>query len=183
MPCPRCQSDAVTKDGTTPQGGQRFRCGNCRRRFTRRSVSAFSGRLFYRASDGRGQVVDAYVSPRRDLAAARAFVEVAIASSGTTPRRVITDTAGAYPPALATAVPGVRQRTGRYRATGIERDHGCPKDRLRPMRGLESVVSATTFTRGHALARTIRRGFYRVVQAAPRPLVLAWTWDRLSEAV
>src|SRR5882672_7623325 len=25
MPCPRCQSDVVTKDGTTPLGGQRFR--------------------------------------------------------------------------------------------------------------------------------------------------------------
>src|SRR5918911_4276779 len=46
MPCPRCRSDAVTKDGSTPLGGQRFRCGNCRRRCTRRSVSAFSGRLF-----------------------------------------------------------------------------------------------------------------------------------------
>src|SRR5918911_4639299 len=46
MPCPRCRSAAVTKDGSTPLGGQRFRCGNCQRRFTRRSSSAFSGRLF-----------------------------------------------------------------------------------------------------------------------------------------
>jgi transposase-like protein len=46
MPCLVCQSDAVTKDGTTPLGGQRFRCGTCGRRFTRRSTSAFSGRAF-----------------------------------------------------------------------------------------------------------------------------------------
>jgi InsA N-terminal domain len=46
MPCPRCQSDAVTKDGSTPLGGQRFRCQNCRCRFTQRSSSAFSGCAF-----------------------------------------------------------------------------------------------------------------------------------------
>jgi transposase-like protein len=38
------------------------------------------------------------------------------------PRRVITDKAATYPPALAAAVPGVRHRTGRYRTNGIERD-------------------------------------------------------------
>src|SRR5437870_3946614 len=54
----------------------------------------------YRAIDGCGQLVDAYVSPTRDMVAARRFFERAIASSGTTPRRIITDDAGAYPPAL-----------------------------------------------------------------------------------
>jgi len=58
------------------------------------------------------------------MVAARRFFEQAIASSQTTPRRVITDKAGAYPPALAAAVPGVLHRTGRYRTNGIERDHG-----------------------------------------------------------
>lgn len=46
MPCPRCDSAVVTKDGTTQLGGQRFRCGRCGRRFTRRSSSAFSRRAF-----------------------------------------------------------------------------------------------------------------------------------------
>ena len=46
MPCPRCSSLIVTKDGTTQLGGQRFRCSQCGRRFTRRSSSAFSGRGF-----------------------------------------------------------------------------------------------------------------------------------------
>ncbi|HEY3059149.1 MAG TPA: IS6 family transposase [Chloroflexota bacterium] len=53
----------------------------------------------YRAIDGHGQIVDAYVSPTRDTVAARRFFERAIASSGTTPRRVITDKAATYPPA------------------------------------------------------------------------------------
>jgi transposase, IS6 family len=95
-----------------------------------------------RASDGCGQSVDAYLSPTRDAVAARRFFERAIASGGTPPRRVITDTAASYPPALTGAMPGVLHRTGRHRTHGIERDHGVLKDRLRPMRGLESVASA-----------------------------------------
>jgi transposase-like protein len=137
----------------------------------------------YRAIDGHGQIVDAYVSPTRDMVAARRFFERAIASSGTTPRRVITDKAATYPPALAAAVPGVVHRTGRYRTNGIERDHGFLKERLRPMRGLKSVASAAIFMRGHALMRNIRRGFYRIVQSVPQRLVFAWTWSRLAEAV
>jgi hypothetical protein len=46
MSCPRCLSAIVTRDGTTHLGGQRFRCGHCGRRFTRRSDSAFSCRAF-----------------------------------------------------------------------------------------------------------------------------------------
>jgi putative transposase len=94
------------------------------------------------------------------MVAARRFFEGAIVSSGTTPRRVITDKAASYPPALAAAVPGVLHRTGRYRTNGIVRDHGFLKERLRPMRGLKSVASAAIFMRGHALMRNIRRVFF-----------------------
>jgi transposase, IS6 family len=137
----------------------------------------------YRAIDGHGQIVDAYVLPARDMVAARRFFELAVASSGTTPRRVITDKAATYPPALVAAVPGVLHRTGRYRTNGLERDHGFLKERLRPMRGLKSVVSAAIFMRGHALMRNIRRGFYRIVESVPHRLVFAWSWNRLAGAV
>jgi transposase-like protein len=263
MSCPRCNSEVLTKGGTTQLGGQRFRCKHCGRRFTRRSSSAFSRRAFsddiialavrwyvryrlsypevsewlaergilvdqstvyrwvqrflplfggavrkyrqpvgsdwrvdetyariggrwhyiYRAIDGSGQIVDAYVSPTRDMVAARSFFECAIASTGITPRRVITDKAATYPPALAVVVPGVKHRTGRYRTNGIERDHGFLKERLGPMRGLKSISSAAIFTRGHALMRNIRRGFYGVIEAVHPRLVFAWTWNRLAEAV
>src|SRR5260370_17990435 len=55
----------------------------------------------YRAIDGHGQIVDAYVSPTRDMVAARRFFERAIASSGPAPRLVVTDNAGAHPARLA----------------------------------------------------------------------------------
>jgi transposase-like protein len=94
-----------------------------------------------------------------------------------------TDKAGAYPPALSLAVPGVSHRTKRYRTNAIERGHGFLKERLRPMRGLKAVASAAIFTRGHTLMRNIRRGFYHVIEAAPPRLVFAWTWGRLVETV
>jgi hypothetical protein len=118
-----------------------------------------------------------------DMVSARRFFERAIASTGTTPRRVITDKAATYSPALAAAVSGVLHRTGRYPTNGIERHHGFLKERLRPMRGLKSIASAAIFVRGHALMRNIRRGFYRLVESAPQRLVFAWTWTRLAEAV
>ena len=137
----------------------------------------------YRAIDGRGQIVDAYESSTRDMGAACRFFERAIASSGTTPRRVITDKAASYPPAINVAVPGVLHGTGRYRTNGIERDHGFLKERLRSMRGLKSVASASIFMRGHALVCNIRRGFYRIMESVPERQLLAWAWNRLAEAL
>src|SRR6266566_9358799 len=117
------------------------------------------------------------------MVAARTFFEQAIASTRTTPRRVITDKAASYRPALAAALPGVRHRTGRYRTNGIERDHGFLKERLRPMRGLKSVASAAIFMRGHALMRNIRRGFYRIMESVPQRLGFAWAWNRIAVVV
>ena len=54
----------------------------------------------YRAIDQKGQVVDVYVSQRRNAGAAQAFFERAVAATGVTPRRIITDQARCYPWAL-----------------------------------------------------------------------------------
>jgi transposase, IS6 family len=53
-------------------------------------------RYMYRAVDGYGQVIDVYVSVRRDIAAARTFFTTAIAAHGE-PEEVVTDRAA--PPA------------------------------------------------------------------------------------
>jgi transposase-like protein len=44
MRCIRCGGERTRWDGQTRLGGQRWRCKDCKRRFTARSVSAFSGR-------------------------------------------------------------------------------------------------------------------------------------------
>jgi transposase-like protein len=46
MPCVRCGSERTRRDGETRLGGQRWRCHACERRFTARSVSAFSRHTF-----------------------------------------------------------------------------------------------------------------------------------------
>ncbi len=46
MRCVRCGSRTTRRDGQSRLGGQRWRCDDCRRRFTARSTSAFSGRCF-----------------------------------------------------------------------------------------------------------------------------------------
>ena len=46
MRCVRCGSGVTRRDGQTRLGRQRWRCSRCRRRFTSRSMRAFSGRRF-----------------------------------------------------------------------------------------------------------------------------------------
>jgi transposase, IS6 family len=263
MNCIRCGSVAVRRDGRTQLGGQRWRCNQCRRRFTARSRSAFSCRCFadevvalavrwyvryrlsyadvaemlaerrimvnrstiyrwvrrflplfveaarsyrrpvggkwrvdetycrlngrwaycYRAIDQEGQVVDAYLSERRNAAAARAFFERAVAETGLAPERIVTDRARCYPPTLRAVLPSVEHLCSRYLNNALERDHGHLKGRLRPMRGFRSVASADTFCRGHALIRNLRNGFSRLTAEVPPLMRLATAWPRLARAV
>ena len=54
-------------------------------------------RYVYRAVDQFGQVIDVFVSPRRDLRAARRFFEQAIGTTKSRPIEVVTDQAPIYP--------------------------------------------------------------------------------------
>ena len=87
-------------------------------------------RYVYRAIDQFGQVIDVYVSPRRDAKAARGFFERAIDTTKTTPSEVVTDKAAVYPIVLDELLPVTWHRTDRYANNGIEADHGRLKTRL-----------------------------------------------------
>ena len=135
----------------------------------------------YWAIDGRGQVVDVYVSQHRATADATAFFRRAIAATGVIPDAVTTDGAAAYPPALAAALPPVAHEVGKRVQQRIERDHQHLKGRLRPLRGFKTLAAARLLCRGHAFLRNLRGGFYdleRLVTGAaivPRPpVVQAW---------
>jgi len=62
-------------------------------------------RYVYRAIDQFGQVIDVYVSPRRDGKAARRFFEKAIGTTGIAPDEVVTDQAPTYPLVLDALLP------------------------------------------------------------------------------
>ncbi len=72
----------------------------------------------YRAIDQDGQVVDVYFSERRNAAAAQAFFARAIAETGVTPGRVVTDKAACYPPALRAVLPTAEHRSSKYLNNG-----------------------------------------------------------------
>jgi len=119
----------------------------------------------YRAVDQHRQLIDVYLSRRRDLPAARAFFVHALAV-GVRPTEVTTDKAPAYPRVLDEQVPAALHTVEQY-ANNIEADHSRLKAWLRPMRGLKRFRSAQTLAAGHALVQNLRRGHYEIATAEP----------------
>jgi transposase, IS6 family len=121
-----------------------------------------AGRWRYvdRAIDQLSQVIDVFVSPRRDSKAARRFFEHAIGTTKVTPVEVATDHAPVYPGVLKQLVPRAWHRTDRYANNRVECDHGRLKARLRPMRGRKQDRSAKVTISGACLR----------AERPPRPL-------------
>ncbi len=111
-------------------------------------------RYAYRAVDQFGQVIDVFVSSRRDATAARRFFQQAIKTTNVTPAEVTTDKAATYPIVLDEVVPSAWHRTEQYANNPIEADHGRLKAWLRPMRGLKQDRSAGPSLPGMPLCRT-----------------------------
>jgi transposase, IS6 family len=139
----------------------------------------------YRAIDEHGQVIDVYLSETRDTAAAAIFFERAIDHTDVRPRRVTTDKAPTYPPALRAVVPEAEHITGKREQQGIERDHQHLKGRTRSMRGFQQIDCAQVVCDGHGFMRNLRDGFYRLGEPtgdprAPQAPRLARAWDDLT---
>jgi transposase-like protein len=140
-------------------------------------------RYVYRAVDQFGQVIDVFVSPRRDGTAARRFFERAIATTKIMPTQVVTDLAPTYPVVLEELLPTAWHRTDRYANNRIEADHGRLKARLRPMRGLKQDRSARVVIAGHAFVQNLRRGHYELAVEAQVNLRSAVAFDELALAI
>ncbi len=118
-------------------------------------------RYVYRAVDQHGQIIDVFVSPRRDNRAARRFFETALGAHGA-PVEVVTDRAPALRSVIDELMPAAFHNTEQYANNRIEADHGRLKARLRPMRGLKRDHTARVIILGHALMQNIRRGHYEL---------------------
>jgi IS6 family transposase len=130
-------------------------------------------RYVYRAVDQVGQIIDVYVSPKRDVRAARRFFTTAMDAHGV-PVEVVTDRAPALRAAIEDLMPGAFHNTEQYANNRVECDHGRLKARLRPMRGLKRDHAARVIVRGHALMQNVRRGPYELgVDVPPRCRVAA----------
>jgi transposase-like protein len=111
-------------------------------------------RYVYRAIDQFGQVIDVFVSARRDAKAARRFFDRAIGTTKIAPVEVVTDQAPVYPAVLEELLPAAGHRTEQYANNRVEADHGRLKARLRPMRGLKQDRSARVIIAGTPSSRT-----------------------------
>jgi transposase-like protein len=140
-------------------------------------------RYVYRAVDQVGQVIDVFVSVRRDARAARRFFERAIGTTKVTPVEVTTDRAAAYPVVLEALLPAAWHRTDRYANNHVEADHGRLKSRLRPMRGLKQDRCASVIIAGHALVQNVRRGHYELAGEVPANRRVAVAFDDLAMAI
>ena len=140
-------------------------------------------RYVYRAIDQFGQVIDVFVSARRDTMAAHRFFQRAIGATKINPVEVTTDQAPVYPAVLEERLPAAWHRTDRYANNRIECDHGRLKARLRPMRGLKQDRSARVVIAGHALVQNIRRGHYELAAEEPTNRRLAVAFEELILAI
>jgi transposase-like protein len=140
-------------------------------------------RYVYRAVDQHGQVIDVFVSKRRNVAAATRFFEMMLAGRDR-PREVTTDLAAPLLRVVDDLLPEVLHDTTQYSNNRIECDHGRLKSRLRPMRGLRTDRTATVVIRGHAFVQNLRRGHYELgVEARHVRLRVAAAFDELAEAI
>ncbi len=140
-------------------------------------------RYLYRAIDQFGQVVDVYLSARRDARAARAFFDSAIALTQTEPIEVVTDRAHAYVRVIEDTIPAAWHHIERYANNPIECDHGRLKARLRPMRGLKRQRSALVVVGGHAFVQNLRRGHYELGMEVPANRRVAAAFAEIARAI
>jgi len=138
---------------------------------------------YVRALEQYGQVIDVYVSRRRNIAAARRFFRLALTAHGE-PEQVITDLAQALETVIAELVRQAFHNTERYENNRVECDHGRLKARLRPMRGLKTDRGASVVIRGHAFIQNLHRGHYELgVETRSCHLRVAAAFDELAEAI
>ena len=139
-------------------------------------------RYVYRAVDQNGQVIDVYVSKKRDTAAATKFFAAAISGHGE-PVGVTTDKSPVLAKTIRELVPAAHHDTAQYANNRVENDHGRLKARLRPMRGLQTDRTASVIIRGQAFVQNLRRGHYELGVDALPGLAVAAAFDELARAV
>jgi transposase-like protein len=139
-------------------------------------------RYVYRAVDQYGQVLDVWLSRRRDVAAATRFFTAVLRDRGR-PSEVTTDLAAPLLRVVDDLIPDAAHYTDQYANNRVECDHGRLKARLRPMRGLRTDATASVVIAGHAFIQNLRRGHYELGVEARPGLAVAAAFDELADAI
>ena len=122
----------------------------------------------YRAIDSAGDTIDFLLSPYRDLVAAKAFLQLALAQAGRAQPRVINvDGHPAYPAAVADLKrcgelgANCQCRRSSYINNLIEQDHRFVKKRVVASQWFRSVDGALNTIAGYEAMNIIRKGQIR----------------------
>ncbi|RYG55412.1 MAG: IS6 family transposase [Alphaproteobacteria bacterium] len=142
----------------------------------------------YRAVDASGKTVDFRLSPRRNVASAKAFFRKALRSQRQSPETITLDGyAASNRPVRELQQQGrlpnlTKLRSSKYLNNLIEQDHRNVKSRLRPMLGLKSFTSAATTVRGIELMHRIRKGQFDLRDLATQGQTTPEIWAAVLAA-
>ncbi|HEY5580667.1 MAG TPA: IS6 family transposase [Rhodoferax sp.] len=118
-------------------------------------------KYLYRAVDRAGDTVDFLLTAKRDLAAARRFLERAI-NLHDVPEKITIDKSGANTAAIesvkADAGVDILMRQNKYLNNIVEQDHRAIKRVTRPMLGFKSFLTARIVIAGIETMHMIRKG-------------------------
>ena len=121
----------------------------------------------YRAIDSAGDTIDFLLSPKRDLIAAKGFLQLALGANQIRPRVINVDGHPAYASAIGelkqTGVLGrnCRCRSSQYMNNIIEQDHRFVKKRVVTSQGFRSANGALSSIAGYEAMNIIRKGQIR----------------------
>ncbi len=123
--------------------------------------------------------------PRRDAGAARRFFQRALTVLKVTPSEVVTDAAPVYPAVLNELIPSAWHHIEQYATANnpIEADHSQLKQRLRPMRGLQTDRTAQVIIAGHAFMQNLRRGHYELGSDTAPAMRVATAFTELARVL
>ena len=136
----------------------------------------------YRAVDKAGKTVDFYLSRKRDVNAAKAFLRKAMKGQRI-PTKITLDAYAASHRAVADLkdtceLPKrVLVRSCKYLNNVVEQDHRRVKHRLRPMLGLKSFRTAAVVIGGIELAEKIKKGQFKIGKLGGRTARMPEIWE------
>jgi len=139
-------------------------------------------KYLYRAVDKAGKTVDFYLSRKRDVNAAKAFLRKAMKGQRI-PTKITLDAYAASHRAVADLKKNgelpkrVQVRSSKYLNNIIEQDHRRVKERLRPMLGLKTFRTAAVVISGIELAEKIKKGQYKTGKLGGRTATMQAIWQ------